>query len=1130
MRFAVLGPLAVSADGDPVPLGGRKQRTLLALLLLHPNRVVSRDDLIGALWGDSQPPSAADSLDTYVYRLRRLLGRDRVLRRGGGYLLRVGPGELDADRFELLVAEAAQASDAGDHRDSVATLREALGLWRGPAWADMLDEPWASGEAQRLEQLRLSAVESRIEAELAAGGGAALVPELNQLVTEHPLRERLTWCLMLALYRAGRQADALDVFQAARQRLVQDLGLEPGPGLRELQRGILQHDPSLAGPRLSLLASRLRGRRMLAVAALPVLVAVLAAALALGASAANPGGLGLAAGVSGVVAVQPGAARVSVVTPLAGAPAAVCVGAGSVWVADAGNGTVTRIDPASGQPVERIPVGGDPGSIVSGGGAIWVADSLGATVARIAPATETVTQTITLGGANPDALAFGGGRLWVADASARSLYEIDPATGGVLQTIPVEVTPSAVVFGAGALWVAGYDSATVLKVDPARARVVARVHVGTGPSSLAFGAGALWVANSLDSTVSRIDPAILTVRATIPVDGGPSALAVDGEEVWVASQYSGTLSRIDPRRDAVVAAVSVGGMPTSVIAARGRVWAGVAAAARGHRGGTLVIASTATSPSVDPAFYNRSEPPQFDGLAYDTLITFDHTGGAAGLRLVPDLALTVPAPTRGGRAYAFRLRPGIRYSNGTPLRASDFRRAIERLFRAGSPGADYYTGIIGAAGCMRQPTDCDLSRGIVTDDTTGTVVFHLTAPDPEFLYQLTEQDYTAPIPPGTPDHDMAFDPVPGTGPYRITRAYQTTVRFVRNPYFRQWSPAAQPAGNPNVIVWHFFSTEEEAARAVLHGRADWLYGPVPLPEYHQTAIQSPSQLHSQPVFAVEFLPLDTRLRPFNNILARKALNYAINRDVIAQMYGGPAFATPTCQPLAPGLPGYRRHCPYTSRPSKDGAYSGPDLAHAKHLVALSGTRGEHVTVWGSPDEGYVPPGVPGYVASVLRSLGYRATVHLLPFASITSAMNSRYQLNTNGDWLSDYPDPSSYFPLFFSCGGGNNNGYTCDPALDREMRQAELLELTAPAAANLLWTSIDHTLTSQADWVPTVNAREVDLVSKRLENYEFNPVWGFLADQAWLRKPPAQTKKHPHSLRPADRVGNQSAPFATIRH
>jgi peptide/nickel transport system substrate-binding protein len=156
-------------------------------------------------------------------------------------------------------------------------------------------------------------------------------------------------------------------------------------------------------------------------------------------------------------------------------------------------------------------------------------------------------------------------------------------------------------------------------------------------------------------------------------------------------------------------------------------------------------------------------------------------------------------------------------------------------------------------------------------------------------------------------------------------------------------------------------------------------------------------------------------------------------------------------------------------------------------------------VLGSPNEGYIPPGVAAYAGAVLRSLGYRTTLHLVPFASITNAMYPRFQVDTTGDWLADYPDPSSYIPLFFSCNGGNSNGFVCDPALDREMQKAISLELEAPAAANTLWTTVDHTLTTQADWVPTVNVRQVDLVSNRLANYQFNPAWGFLADQSWVR-------------------------------
>jgi YVTN family beta-propeller protein len=912
------------------------------------------------------------------------------------------------------------------------------------------------------------------------------------------LRERPVSALMLGLYRAGRQTDALDAFQAARQRLIEELGLEPEPGLYELQRRILQHDPSLGGSPRFLARRGARGRGKLTVAAVLALGVVAGAVFVFGAGVVDrrpP----LAPGVSGVVAVDTGSGQIAAATSLTGTPAALSTCGGSVWVADASDGTVSRIDPASGVSIDRITVGGDPTSIASGDGTVWVANTDGATALRINPTTETVTQTIPLGAGAPDALALGGGRLWVADSSTRTLHELDPATGERLRTIPLQVSPSAIAFGFGALWVAGYDTATVLKLDPASGQVVGRVHVGTGPDALAFAAGDIWVANSLDSTVSMIDPASLAFEATIPVGSGPTAVISDAGSVWVASRHSDSVSRINPRRNAVAATVAVDGMPTSLTSAGGRLWIGVEATGAGHGGGTLVIASVRPFRSIDPAFFNATEPPQFDGLAYHTLVTFEHTSGVDGLRLVPDLALALATPADGGRTYTFRLRPGIRYSNGTRLRASDFRRALERLFDAGSPGTDFYRGIAGTAACISHPSRCDLSRGVVTNDATRTIVFHLTAPDPEFLYKLTEQDYTAPVPPGTPEHDSGLKPIASTGPYRIARADNTGITFARKRYFREWSHAAQPDGDPDAIVWRYFPTLQAATMAVQKGQADWLNGLIPTSAYSQIELQSPAQLHTHPLFAVEFIPLNTHLAPFNSVTARKALNYAIDRSRIAALYGGPAFATPTCQPLAPALPGYRRYCPFTSRTSQNGAYSGPDLSYAKRLVKQSGTRGEHIDVWGSPDEGYIPPKEPAYVASVLRSLGYRTTLHLASFATLTNAIVSRTQMNANGDWITDYPDPSSYFPPFFSCNGGNNPGYICDPALDQEMQHAESLELTAPTIANELWTMVDHTLTNQADWVPTVTPRQVDLVSSRLGNYQFNPVWGFLIDQSWVR-------------------------------
>jgi YVTN family beta-propeller protein len=577
--------------------------------------------------------------------------------------------------------------------------------------------------------------------------------------------------------------------------------------------------------------------------------------------------------------------------------------------------------------------------------------------------------------------------------------------------------------------------------------------------------------------------------------------------VWVTNQYSGTVSRIDPHRGQVVASVDVGGAPTSLAVGRGRLWVGAAANSSRHRGGTLVIVTpTAFSTSgsmwvdsVDPAFYNIASNPQFTGLAYDALVTFQSSAGADGLRLVPDLAVSIPTPADGGAAYAFRIRPGIRYSDGQPLRASDFRRGIERLFRVGSPGISLYAGLVGASACVQRPRRCHLSRGIVTDDTTGTVTFHLTVPDPEFLFKLTESAFAAPIPPGTPDRESGSRTVPGTGPYKIVRISGTEVRFVRNPFFREWSHAAQPAGNPNAIVWRAVPTAQAAVTAIKHGRADWFLGQVPAADYQQLELQDPAQLHSNPQFAVEFLPFNTHLAPFNDVRVRQALNYAIDRGEIARLYGGSAFAVPTCQPIAPGLPGYVPYCPYTLDPSADGAWSAPDMARARRLVAESGTLGEQVEVWGSPDEGFVPPAVTAYIAGVLRALGYQVRVHLAPVATITEPMWERMQISTDGDWVASYPDPSSYIPQFFACGGGNSNGYYCNPALDREMQQAETLDLTDPSRAAAVWESVGRQLTDDAVWVPTVTIRDVELTSRRLGNYQYNPIWGFLADQSWVR-------------------------------
>src|SRR5215470_8117442 len=441
LDYRILGPLEVSADG-PVP----------------------RDVLVHELWGERPPAGAQGSLDVSVSRLRKALtaaaGEPVLVTRPGAYRLQVTDEQFDVRRFERLVADGRNALAAGQPGPAGESLRAALRLWRGDPLADLAGEPFAQVEIGRLDELRLGAVEDRIEADLALGRPADVVGELETLAAAHPLRERVYGQLMLALYRCGRQAEALEVYRRARRTLVDELGLEPGPALQRLEQAILRQDPSLELPARAMPAAAAPARsaaRGAWVAAAAVIVAAVVVAGLLLAPGAAPGVGATLAGANGLLAVDLTAGRPVSAARLDGAPEGLSGGANSVWAADPGGGAVIRADPASGAEVDRILVGGVPGGVVSGDGAIWAASTAGATVTRIDPATEAVTQTIPLPGADLAAIAYGAGRLWVADSSTRELFEIDPASGSLRRTLPLDLQPSALTVAGGALWVAGYN-------------------------------------------------------------------------------------------------------------------------------------------------------------------------------------------------------------------------------------------------------------------------------------------------------------------------------------------------------------------------------------------------------------------------------------------------------------------------------------------------------------------------------------------------------------------------------------------------------------------------------------------------------------------------------------------------
>ena len=1084
VEFSVLGRLEVRIDGEAAPLGGPKQRALLALLLLNANGVVSRDRLIDALWGEQAPESAQRSLDSYVSRLRTLLGADRIERHPPGYLLRVAPEELDLEQFEQLLEHGRSAADA-----TVASerLSEALRLWRGPALADLLNEPFAASEAERLEERRLLALEERIDADLALGRGPELVPDLEQLVADEPFRERPLGQLIVALYRSGRQAEALAAYQDFRHRLADELGLEPGPQLRELEQRILRQDPELLGRSSVRRVLRAPRRRRLVVGTLTL--------AAVGASAA----VGVVLGTRGTSASSiDGANQLVALRGLGAAPVALIGAYGHLWTVNPDKGTVARVDLATRSVGDKIPVHGSPAALAAGGGAIWTTSVPGDSVLRIDPVTDTVTKTVPLDAAPAGALAFGAGGLWIGDLTDNELIELDPVSGTQRRTVPLSVQPTALAIGNGTIWVADYNENRVVEVDLKTGDELSSVHVGTGPSAVAIGAGAVWVANELDGTVSRVDPRRGSVSSTIPVGNGPSAMEVANGSLWVANRYSGTVARIDPNRNAVAGRVRVGGEPVALASARTKIWVASAPLAR-HHGGTLRLLHTHPI-TIDPELHFDLLPLQSDNLTADGLVTYNHVPGAAGTQLVPDLALNLPEPTDGGTTYTFRLRRGIRYSDGRPVRASDFRRSIERLFSLRDPRAQarlYFTGIVGARACNAAGAGrCDLSQGIVTDDSSRTVIIHFRTPDPSFLPDLAFRP-VPPVPPGTPFHAIGLTPIPGTGPYKIAMASAGEIRYVRNPFFHEWSHAAQPDGNPDQIVTRFGLSRAAAVRAIVGGRADWSADPIPTRMLATLKTRFPGQLHPATIPTTAFFQLNTRLPPFDDIRVRRALSLAIDRRRLVRLFGGPDQATATCQILPPGIPGYRRNCPYTRNPGRAGRWTAPNLAEAERLVAASGTRGTAVTVWDSRDAGN-PTSVDEYVARLLRGLGYRASVRLIPhhaFFDSHPRVFKRIQLIQGGWGDTAY----GFFAAWFSCRNAFNHGWFCDRRVASENSDAESLAETSPRGAASAWAAIDRQLVGEAAWVPLVDLKGIDFVSARVRNYHFHPYSGMIADQLWLR-------------------------------
>jgi YVTN family beta-propeller protein len=1109
--FRILGPLEVELDGSVLALGGRRERAILGILLLNSGEVVSVERLIDGVWGEARPASAKHMVHEYVSRLRYALGEDSpIATRPPGYLLETDA--LDARQLAEFVAEARAAAARDDHAVALRAYDRALALWRGDVLADLQLEGQAHISSARLDAERRLVGEERIECALALGRHVQLIPELERRVEEAPLHERSRAQLMLALYRAGRQTDALERCREGRSLLVERAGVEPGRELRELERAILRHDPALElepamrvedrssdlveAPEPGHAARRLWTRGLAGIGLAAMLGTLL---LVFGRSGSDDAIGRIDANSAG--AIDPARNRLVAQVATGPGPGRIAAGFDSLWVVNAFNDTVSRIDPATGATVETIEVDGDPTAIAVGAGFVWVACTGTRSLNKIDPRLNRVVQRPPVGN-GPSGIAISPGAVWSANRLDDTVTEIDSKTGAVRRTLAAGPSPSDIVYGLGALWVANRPSSTVTRIDP-RTGGLQAFATGNGPEAIAIGDGSIWTANSLDGTVSRIDPRRNAVTAAVSVGAGPSSLLFSEGAIWAAVGYGRRIVRIDPASNRIVSTIGVGSAPQHLAALGGRIWLSTRQTTVMHRGGTLRAFRLAPD-FLDSAVAYAPTAWSVLSVTGDGLVGFKRVGGLDGGTLVPDLATSLPTPTAGGRTYTFQLRRGVRYANGDPVRASDLRRALERVFRLGSSGIPLYSGIVGADACSK--ARCDLAHGIVTDDRASTVSVHLRKPDTEFLHKLA-LTFAFLVPRRVPMTRPARLGVPGTGPYMIRSHAHSRLVLVRNPRFREWSPAARPDGYPDRIVLSLDNDLDERrtgahVTAVERGSSDIVASPLPASRQNEIATRYASQLHVFPASKTFALFLNTSVPPFDNLKARQAFNLAIDRSTAVAAFGGVRAAAPTCQIVPAGMAGYQPYCPYTRNPDKSGLWAGTDLARARTLVTASGTQGQKVTIW----TGSLPPMrlVGRLAVATLNRIGYRASLRVVDYTRyFETVSDSRTRAQAGFDaWAQDYPAASNFLMLF-TCRTfrpdderNSNRAEMCDDQYE-EAFDGAASRPTGSAPGR--WSAVDRLATDIAPWVPLVNAREVAFVSRRVGNLQANPQWGVLMDQLWVR-------------------------------
>jgi YVTN family beta-propeller protein len=969
----------------------------------------------------------------------------------------------------------------------------------------------------------------RIDAQLALGQHARLIGELETLVERHPFRERLRAQLMLALYRSGRQTEALQAYQNARRTLVDEVGVEPGEELRSLERAVLAQDSALdlppgadvaapeAEPPTPPAADRAaapdrRRTRSLAPAAV-LLGACGIAAIALVLLVGHDDSSGkppLTDDSHAVAVIDPSTNEVDQALSVGTRPGSLAFDrkSRSLWVANVDDETVTHIDPERRQVGKTIPIRGAPTGLAAGDGVLWVASSRQrdsrVTLTRINTGFDTVEQMERVGdlaGYNPAWRSAGEWSGW--HPSLGFLTRVDPGTGSERRpAIDTGHYPTDLaVSDDGTVWVTGEDANTVTRVDGSSGATTP-IPVGNVPTGVTVGAGAVWVTLGLNNSLVRIDARTGAVQRTIAVGRSPVGVAVGAGAVWVANSGDGTVSRIDPKTDQVVATIPVGAGPEEVAVGAGRVFVSVRPRTlpEARPGGTLRIELTAGLETTDTALLFGVADWLLSYEIGARLLNYPDARAPRGSEVEPELAASLPARSKDGKTYTFTIRKGFRFSppSGEPVTAATMKYSIERALspKMESFGAGYASDIVGATEYMNGKADH--IAGITTDGDKLT--FRLVRPAGDFPTRISMPVFAA-VPDGTPI-SRKLGTVASAGPYYVASFDKDEGALLkRNPNYHGSRPR-----RPRQIHFTFGTGRRQALADVESGAADYApvtdspikpseaapykrrYGPG-----SEAAKSGRQRYFINPAMWVDRIELNTSRPLFASARLRRAVNYAIDRQALARQ-GGINFllpALPTDQYLPPGMPGFVDARIYPFRPNLEKARK---LAGSEHRTATLHAFSDSAS----------GPQLAQIVKSNLKRIGIDVEIKLFKRTVIFG--KRQYDMIMTG-YGADLADPENFL--------GQLDGRTLDegsylnrtsinlaafddPGFNRRLLAAE--PLSGPRRY-IAYSRLEHDLVRYgAPWVAVSIETSHDFFSARVGCQVYQPVYGMDLGALCLRK------------------------------